>query len=225
MNAPVPSGPVCRSASIRILIIIPCPDDTTTKARTTCGEGRIPTLPARAAAVVLFVGLNVGAAYMRPMTGGEKRPGRIYASPTPPPQRDFFNRSLSGGLFQQPSLLRPGLAFYRDSLPDARHAFPRICRRRVFASTGYAGEAARRPSLPGRAEELPPAPFRLGQSIPPFSVGIDLPHRSKWLSPVGTKAHLPAFAVRAYSGECGMMVAPLNSFGAKGISKKFDKYR
>ena len=29
-------------------------------------------------------GASVGAAYMRPMTDGEKRPGRIYAIPTPP---------------------------------------------------------------------------------------------------------------------------------------------
>ncbi len=33
-------------------------------------------------------GRCVGAAYMRPMTGGEKRPGRIYASPTHPARRE-----------------------------------------------------------------------------------------------------------------------------------------
>ena len=55
----------------------------------------------------------------------------------------LFQQPLLRGAFRQPLPGRDWLPFGGNDL----HAFPRNCRRRVFASTGYAGEAARRPSL------------------------------------------------------------------------------
>ena len=74
---------------------------------------------------------------------------------------------------------------------DAR-AFARICRRGNFASMGYAGEAARRPSVFGPVEEPPHEP-----------------------GPTEPSARFPAFAVRVASGDSGMMVAPIGLFRNK----------
>ena len=68
-------------------------------------------------------------------------------------------------------------------------------------------------------------------TVGPLSPGVPktpldaLPPQSRWISPVETKAHLPAFAVRADSGDSGMMGEPIDPFGGKGISIKFDKFR
>ena len=132
-----------------------------------------------------------GPVFQQPLKRG-RLSRRMEACPSP----------LKRGTFQQPLPGRDRPAWAEND----PHAFARNGRRQVFASMRYAGEAARRPALTGSVAPLDAFPprsvhsSRLGRSIPPALVGMD--------SPVGTKAHFPAFAVVGFSRRRDMLERP-----------------
>ena len=145
MNAPVPSGPVCRSASIRILIIFLGPDDTTARAPSDVRRGG-----------------RAGRVFHRAFPSG---------SPTP-----HQSRFIICTLRISPHLPPPG--FRRRG----------VCWR--GRPSAFSPRARRRTPL---------------DAFPPRSV--------EWISPDGTRAHLPALAVSAMGDGARMMTAPVASPG------------
>ena len=118
--------------------------------------------------------------------------------------RGFWGSPSSAGFDSAPSV--------RIFIPRTPPAFPRNWHRRVFVPMGYAGEAARLLLVFSRGGALI-APSRHPDEIPCVSFEID--------------PHLPAFPVRADSGDSGMMAEPVASLKNIEFPKnsiKLDKF-